>query len=871
MAAIRRAGDGGPTGHSSFLGLPIVASKLVTPPLPGGFTPRPRVVIALTEAAGAICVVRAPAGYGKTTLTVEALAREEPGVVAWLSIDAYDSTELSFWAHLAAAIDLVRPGVLRAVADSNDRAPGPDGGRLAASLLAELGGGDPLVIVLDDLHRLRSRALWEQLAFFLERLPAGARVIATTRVATPLPIERWQSQGRATVVDEQTLRFDMTEAARLIAGVSDGALAASEVAELVHRSEGWAIGLLFEALTRRNAMQSGAAPADGGPRPSRTVINYLASEVFDTLTDEDRRFLSSISVLDEFDNDLCRRVTGEGDAGLRLRSLQVANLFLVPVDEEAGRFRFHHLFRELLLEELDRRDPGRRIELHRRAAEAADCGEVPVQIHHLLEADDHLAAFDLMVGHALQAGSLAAARELIASFPDDFVLEDPRRMLDYVLVHSLVGDWEMAEQWCDRAEATLSDGEGPLRARLEFHRALHLANHGETQAALDALESSLGAGDRPAGEDATLARLPIVTAARIHVFLTRDPRAASFWLDAARQLPREDHHIHHITIPALTAHLRFWAGDVSDAERLARKALAAADQLQIPPGLHVLEALLVLTDVLLETARLAEADSALERAAELAGQLAPPSYHVHVALRRIELTAATQGPAAGADAAARTRARLEGQRLGADLADPLVAIHSYWLLAEGRTIEASRLAETLPPGPQRSVLRARLAVLEHRGRSTSDALGDTHAWPAVLRIEAELISAAADGYRYLPQILEHSDGYIWTVVKQGQTLLRRLASLSGAATPALTRVLDNAGAFSAAFRPAHDAGPGSQLTDRERALLQLLPSHLSYAEVAAELYLSVNTVKSNLKTLYRKLGVSSRSEAVQRARATSLN
>src|SRR5664280_2531934 len=172
-----------------LFGLPIVTSKLVAPPLPIGFTPRPRVAGALAGAAGTVCIVLAPAGYGKTTATVEEVAGEGAENVAWLSIDAYDSTELSFWAHLAASIDMVRPGVLRAMVDANEQSPVLGGGRLAASLLAALDGDEGLVVVLDDLHHLRSRALWEQLGFFLERLPPGIRVIATTRTVTSLPVE----------------------------------------------------------------------------------------------------------------------------------------------------------------------------------------------------------------------------------------------------------------------------------------------------------------------------------------------------------------------------------------------------------------------------------------------------------------------------------------------------------------------------------------------------------------------------------------------------------------------------------------------------------------------------------------------------------
>jgi LuxR family maltose regulon positive regulatory protein len=819
-------------------------------------------------------VLLAPAGYGKTTATVAALIESGSDDAAWLSIDAYDSTELSFWAHLAAAIDGVRPGILRMLAESSERAFGLGGSQMAASLVSALDADGELTLVFDDLHRLKSNALWEQLTYFLERLPLGVRVIAMTRSMPSLPVERWQIEGRAVVVDEQTLRFNVSEAAGLVEGLGEGNASPDEIAELVSRSEGWAVGLLFEAITQQSQNDPESPVAQADKRPSRTVINYLAREVLNELKVEDREFLLSISVLDEFDNGLCRQITGESDAGLRLRSLQVAHLFLVPVDERAERFRFHHLFRDLLLGELESRDPGRLIELHRCAAEAARAnGDFPGQIHHLIDAGDRVEAFDAMVQlHAAQAGSVASARELVARFPNEFILEDPHRMLEYSFIYVSAGDFEMADQWCDRAEAAL-DEDDALRARLDFQRFIIHGGRGETQAALDALDRSLQMGGRNPLDDLTTARLTAPMAARIHI-LRRDSQAASLWLEKARHSSRQFDHIHHETIPALSAFIQFFAGDLKGAERLARQSLSAGEHLATPPGILALEALLVLSDVLVESGRLDEAASVLDRAEVIATQLAPPAYLVAYALARVELTAATQGPAPAVVQAALAVTRFKGRYLGADLTNLLVAKHSYWLLADGRTSEASRLSETLPLGPFRSILRAKLAILAGREHEVTRILAGSHDWPAPERIEAELVCDAATNFTNLSEILERADGFTWTVIKQGEDLLGQLAAISGdpgRSNHAVAHVLEAAAAFDVTYRTGErGVVTGGPLTDREDALLRLLSSHLSYAEIAAESFISVNTVKSNLKTVYRKLGVSSRSEAVQRARDLNL-
>jgi LuxR family transcriptional regulator, maltose regulon positive regulatory protein len=854
----------GHAGIERFFGLPIVRSKLMVPSLPSGFTPRPRLVDALMGSSCPCCVVQAPAGYGKTTAIVEALAAPTRTDVAWLSIDAYESTELSFWAHLAASIDRIRPGLLELFANWRASTRADEAIKLAASLVSAIDSDDDLVIVLDDLHQVTTQTLWDQIAFFLDRLPRGVRTIVSSRSVPPLPVERWQSQGRANTVDERVLRFNTDEAAELISRVCDNDLTADEVGKLVALSEGWAIGLVFEALAWKKPSASGGSSADCTRRPTRNVIKYLATEVFERLDSEDRQFLLDISVLKEFDNELCCRVTGEPDAGVRLQSLQVAKLFLVPVDDDGRRFRFHHLFRELLVQELDRRDSRRRTELHRRCAEAAgEMGLVPLRIHHLLEAGEKAAAFDLIVSHAVRKGSLVAARELIASFPNEFVHEDPARMLDFAMIHAYAGNWKTSESWCDRVESVLPDGGGPLRARLELQRAWEYGGRGDTQAAFEALEQSFAAG--AALDDGPLAALYRTSPARLHVFLTRDLEAAEFWLEESRRLPPSFVIAHYVSIPALTAFLRLWAGDLAEAERLARQVLAAADDLNVSPGIPNLEALLILCDVYIETGRLQEAASVLERTKSLAAQIAPPVYLAQVAFRGIEFTAATKGPIAAAEEALVAGRDFEGKSPGDTLAHDFTARQAYWLLSGGRIVDASRLIQTLDPSPLRAILKVKLEGLEKHHLPRVSDLEDRSRWTGFERLEADLICDSVDGHRALPQIVERSRGFVWTVVKQGPPLLQRLSQLQHDEDSAATMVLDNAMKFNPAFWQSSEVATTGHLTKREQTLLQLLPSHLSYSEIASELYLSVNTVKANLKALYRKLGASSRSEAVQRA------
>ena len=201
--------------------------------------------------------------------------------------------------------------------------------------------------------------------------------------------------------------------------------------------------------------------------------------------------------------------------------------------------------------------------------------------------------------------------------------------------------------------------------------------------------------------------LAVTSVARIHILSTRDRAAASLWIEKSRHLPAKFPIIHHFSIPALTAFLRMWSGDVDDAERLARQALETFDEMHVPLGLPALEAFLVLADILVESARIAEAEAVLEEADELAVQLGAPGYRLQVELRKIELAAADSGPCRGVDAATQAMTLFKDKRLGAALRDRLRAQQAYWLLAEGRTIEASTLTASVRASPARSILSAK--------------------------------------------------------------------------------------------------------------------------------------------------------------------
>ena len=373
----------------------LLATKLHVPRPPPGFVPRPRLVQALGEglARGRVLVC-APAGSGKTALLAD-WARGGGRPVAWLGLDGGDSDPARFWRYAVAALDRARPGLAGRVGPPPPRSF--EG--LVAALINELAadpGPDEVLLVLDDYHLVDSGPVHESVAFLLENLPPGLRVVISGRADPPLPLARLRARGQLAELRAADLRFTPEEAAALLGEAAGPGLPGAAVAALVARTEGWAAGLQLAGLSLRgHADAAGFVAAFSGSH--RYVLDYLADEVLDGQPGPVRAFLLETSVLERLSGELCDAVTGRAGSQAMLHDIERAGLFLVPLDEVRGWWRYHHLFADLLRARLQAEQPGRAPVLHRAAA--AWCEE-----HDL--ADD-------AVRHALAAGDTAWAARLV--------------------------------------------------------------------------------------------------------------------------------------------------------------------------------------------------------------------------------------------------------------------------------------------------------------------------------------------------------------------------------------------------------------------------------------------------------------------------
>ncbi len=400
----------------------ILTTKLSPPPPRARLAARERVVRLLEDGVRhRLTLVSAPAGYGKTTALTAWLARTRHSV-AWLSLDQGDNAPRRLLRHLVATLQQ-RDDSLRELGDF----VGED---LEAALITVVNdialNEAPLVLVLDDLHDVQNERVMELLRFLLDHAPAQLRLLVATRVDPPLPLARLRVADELSEVRSEELRFTDDEAAELLASL-DLRLPEEDVRELVLRTEGWAAGLQLAALSLQGREDARAfiglfAGTD------RFVLAYLTEEVLMRQPQPVQDFLLLSAVLESFDTELAAAVTGLREAGARIAELLRRNLFLVPLDAEGRRFRYHAFFRDLLLHRLLEARPDLVPELHRRAAATFEArGDVREQLRHCwLAGDVHRAAAlleGLDRGAAVRAEALRALDEAEGGQPLADLLE----------------------------------------------------------------------------------------------------------------------------------------------------------------------------------------------------------------------------------------------------------------------------------------------------------------------------------------------------------------------------------------------------------------------------------------------------------------
>jgi LuxR family maltose regulon positive regulatory protein len=811
--------------------------KVTVPSVPSQLVSRPRLLAALDQAGtAATTLICAPAGSGKTLLLTEWVRRPDGIGTAWLSLAQDDNDDHRFWSGVLAAI-----AACPAVPDDNRLRsipiPAAQPSRDTA-FLGEVVDGlaalpAPIRLVLDDLHELVHPDPLHGVQNLLRSLPAGLRLILSTRQDPPLPLARLRNNGALRELRAAELRFSVAEAGELLAAAGLAAMRPHQVSALVRHTDGWAAGVRLAALSLAGAHDMDRSIAEFAGN-NRALADYLLEEVLSRLPQDTQEFLRTISICEQVSASLAGVLADRDDAGALLNHLEHQTSMVLSVAAGRRWYRIHALLRAHLLADLRRRTPNLVPVLHRRAADWFDQQQQPAEaLAHATDAADpaYLTARVSQHGPTLVlSGAHNVVQRALAGLGEPAVTADPALTLLSALLHSEAGQPATATALLTHAEAAWPPHPAPeletlrqmikapscdapaVRAALTIARdnqhtyliarcLIALARFASTSDDYSAMvrlaaEAEELIGDRTWKQTATTAAALLAHGA----FLRADPEECLRWTTRAAHLiasgVRPTDPAVPLLVGGLTGAALFDRGDRAAGLRHLRKARLAAETPRLPAPHAALVAMLE------------------HRAASQLGD--------RQAARDVLSWTQQTLPDSGELLIMRARSRLlsgGSRRLAHNLLRPV-------------------LAGTVPPVLSLSLIKAWLleAQISLSAEETTQAhraIDEAVALAESLNVSHPLVFAPPDLAAQLPH--------------------------------------DNYAAHLNATRNAPRTRPAPvALTKRERTVLQLLPTLRSRAQIADHLTLSTHTVKTHIHTIYQKLGVNTRRDAITAAQQAGL-
>ena len=729
----------------------LYTAKLLRPLVRPGTVSRPGLIERLvSHDARPIVSVVAPAGYGKTTLLSQ-WAEHSTQAVAWVSVDEADNDPKVLLTYVAEALDAIEPigeRVFDALASPASSVPGSVVPRLGSAFASMT---SPVTLVLDDVHLLHNSECRAALSVLAGHVPSGSRLVLAGRAEPPLRTARLRAEGKLLEIGAGDLSLTVAEAASLLraAGVQVGA---EDVAELHRRTEGWPAGLYLAALyLREDGSLPGAAASFGGD--DQFVSEYVESEFLTRISSSQRAFLTRTAVLERMSGPLCEAVLDLPGSAVALADLARSNLLLVPLDRRGQWYRYHHLFRDMLLAEAERLESGLIPVLRRRAAAWCLRNDLPEE--------------------ALEYSMAAGDVDTVARLVEELWLPTYRRARVITLQR-----WF---RWLDDRGGFEDHPRAAAYASILAQVTGRAADAERMAYAVDRWRSQdvARAGDHHTEALAAVLRALLCRHGAEQMHADADEAARQF---AAAGMVRP-------LAGLLQGIARILSGDLDSADVVLDEAVRAGQEIGMPDAI---------AQILCERSLVAMARNQWNQAEALAGQ-------ARSVLDQAGLEDATV-------CAAQAR----------------VALHRGDVPAARRELaSAQRLRSLLTYAQPHVAVQTRIELIR-----AHIALAD--------------ISGARTLMREVDEVLQLRPG-LGILAGEAEALRAKLS------------------------KQRSPVGPGaSALTAAELRLLPLLSTHLSFPEIAEDLFLSRHTIKSQSVSIYRKLGTFSRSEAVTRARELGL-
>lgn len=493
-------------------------TKFTRPALPHALIRRPELLSRLDSAMQFPCtLVAGSPGVGKTVLLSSWVEERAQARCAWLSCDRWDHDEFRFWTSIASALAAVEPG---GASDALDLlAEGPDDiGDVVAALVNEMAlWSGSTWLILDDLHDVAPSDLGGLLTF-VERLPPMTHVVFGTRVDPVLPIQRWRARGQLAEIRDADFRLEEEHVNSFMHQYGLD-LSSGDVHTLAARTEGWMAGVQLAALSLQHESNDPSSFIRRLDGTEHVVADFLIEEVLDRQSAEMTQFLYATSVVDEFDVELANALLGDEQGAYLLRRAMNSGLFVMAVGRDPPRYRYHHLFRELLHAQLEAEDPARAKALHLRAgAWYEKTGSYESAVDHFVQARELDRAFGILhdhLAHEWFPGPGSNAGTWLGRLSDEDIRAHRARMVDYALALGLAGRVDEQGWWLAQASSATGDRDADLDVRLAGVDAQWHGMRGEPDPVL-AFEGDVFSRLTP-GTDFVLDQFPVLSS-RAHLY-----------------------------------------------------------------------------------------------------------------------------------------------------------------------------------------------------------------------------------------------------------------------------------------------------------------------------------------------------------------